>query len=180
MDKILVCQFQEVGQTVLCKQPIGRHPQFGSVYLDRSSEVVPQPGVKYICRLVQSQGRSHLVVPIRTAKSVISDLLPQLTAAEWQRGAHITDDVKCEITSPQYGCVAGMWYESTSGRLRIKFVRVRLTFEGEDIELSLEDREDMESIAAIQKRVRQCVGPAVDIGAAIARQSESQRTRARW
>ncbi len=120
-------------------------------------------------------GRTHFVMVEKACHEFLTEFLPALTTATWQRGPHATSDVVAEATVPGYGVVEGTWYEST-GKFRHKYLTVKFAFEGEDISFTLTEHEAPTEIGEVAKRVRVCVGPAVALGAVIARQSESRRS----
>ncbi len=158
--RILICQFRPGDSGAYCEQPIGQGPGFGRVFPSRKSAECLKVGVKYLCRVDSSPSQwTHYVTVVNSARDVLKVFLSALCAAEWKRGSHATDDIKTEcLVGGEH--VTATWYQSV-GRFSVKFVTLKFPFEGESVSFTIEESDAREEITAIEKRVRECAGPAI-------------------
>lgn len=167
--KFTVCRFEKGDRGgMVCYRP---GDCLGFVVLVRSNGDV-LPGEDYLCEVVKSLPTgTRFVRTVEAAKDVLKDVSSALCAAQWKCGEHVTSDTTAQIVTEAYGAIRASWYEST-GRYRHKFLTLEFKMGGDRIRLSFDHTsEDMDAIGA---QVRRCVGPTINLSAAIARQRDAR------
>jgi hypothetical protein len=169
LTKLLVCSFEEGHRGKLCRKPDG---EFKLAYVDRDNIIEVSLFEPYLCEVVKVLDSGVCFVRVvKSAKDVfIADLQDALCAAEWRRDDHLTDDVVAEVMTESYGRVVASWYESTG-----RFQRRTLTIGFGTISFSIVN--GVVNVDKLAAHIRKCVGPTINLAAAIARQNEYRHAR---
>lgn len=173
MPRYFICQFLQDSQ--------GRwnyRPPFRAlpVSLDRTNTIEPMPGRKYLVEVVKElPGQRCFARVIEDTREIFFGLQQLLAEATWQRPDHVTGDPWIEVEHPKYGSIKAKFYRPTGGLMRRGFVEITFTTsDGALQSFTLED-DAHGLLGRLAKRVNECVGPAVNLAAAISRQADSRR-----
>lgn len=150
------------------------------VSLDRANTIEPVFGREYLVEVTSIlPGRRRFVRIIDDVLDIFLEVQPFLLVATWQRPDHVTDEPRAEIDHPKYGQLTAKFYRPTGGRMRRSFVQIAFcTSDGDQQSFTVED-DTYGRLTELGRRVHQCVGPAVNLAAAISRQSDNPRSN-RW
>ena len=111
---------------------------------------------------------------------IFREVQPLLLEATWQQPEHVTSEPWVEVTHEWYGPIKAKLYRPTGGRyVKKSFVEIQFSTKDEKWHsFTFEDGREV-SLGDLEKRVHACVGPAVNLAAAISRQKDNQRS-SRW
>lgn len=144
-------------------------------------DINPEAGKRYLVEVVKNPAFRRLVYVHDDVLDIFRDVQPLLLEATWQRPEHVTGEPWVEVTHEKFGPIKAKLYRPTGGRyVKRSFVEIQFsTKDGQWHSFTLEDGRQV-LLGALEQRVRQCVGPAVNLAAAISRQADSRRGQEHW
>ncbi len=175
MSMYMICQFlQDSYGRWVYKPPFRALP----VSLDHTNVIEPLLGRKYLVEVVKElPGQRRFVRIIDDTRDIFFGLQQLLAEVAWQRPDHVTGDPCTEVDHPKYGPIKAKFYRPTGGLMRRSFVEIAfMTSDGASQSFTLED-DAHGLLGRLAKRVNECVGPAVNLAAAISRQADGSRGR---